>query len=80
MKKKQTVIQCDICGKKANDEGEMWIGGHPFYGWFHVVMHGGPTDLESLRAPHAWDICSKKCLGIFATTGVPKKADTICKS
>ena len=66
MKKKQITIQCDICGHFVSYDGEIHIGGHPFQGWFHVNMHGGPTDLKSLRAKHEWDICSKKCLAKLA--------------
>ena len=73
MKRKQEILECDVCGRKVSDEGEAWFGGHPFSGWFHLTMHGGPTDLESLRSQKDWDICSKKCLENFATGKIPKK-------
>jgi hypothetical protein len=74
MKKKQQIRTCDICGKTVSDEGEIYFGGHPFYGWFTVNMHGGPTDLESLHAPHDWDICSKQCMIKFARNDYEKKS------
>ncbi len=63
---KETVKVCDCCKKRVSDTGEMHIGGHPHSGWFTVLMHGGPTDLESLKAKKEWDCCSAKCLMALA--------------
>ena len=46
----------------------MHFGGHPHAGWFAVSMHGGPTDLQSLRSQKEWDVCGKKCLQKLAAT------------
>lgn len=60
--KKEIVRVCDVCSKEARTGGEMWIGGHPFNGWFTVSQHGGSTTLDELRKKREWDICSAKCL------------------
>ena len=69
MKKKIEIIECDVCGQRTNDEGEPWFGS----GWFHLSMPGGPTNIESLHTQKEWDICSKKCLKLFAIGKIPKK-------
>ncbi len=63
---KETVKICDVCKLRVSDEGELHIGGHPHSGWFDVEMHGGPTDLRSLKAQKSWDVCSAKCLAQLA--------------
>ena len=55
MKKVENVRVCDRCKKRVSDEGETYYGGHPFYGWYHVDIHGGPSDLASLRQQKEWD-------------------------
>lgn len=64
--KKETVKVCDVCKKRVSDDGEMHFGGHPHAGWFAVEMHGGPTDLRSLRSQKEWDVCGTKCLKALA--------------
>lgn len=64
--KKETVMVCDVCKKRVSDEGEMHIGGHPHAGWFTVEMHGGATDLRSLKSQKSWDVCSPVCLKTLA--------------
>lgn len=65
--KKATIKTCDVCGRKVYDQGEAWIGGHPFSGWFEVNQHGGSTALHELRKTRSWDVCSQACLIKLAT-------------
>jgi hypothetical protein len=66
--KKETVKVCDMCKKRVSDEGETYYGGHPHAGWFSIFMHGGPTDLDSLKSEKQWDVCGKPCLQRLAVT------------
>jgi hypothetical protein len=65
--KKETVKICDVCKKRVTDEGQTWVGGHPFVSWFAVENHGGLTDLASLKAQKEWDVCGVECLRKLAT-------------
>lgn len=65
--KKETVKTCDVCGKRVSDGGETYFGGHPHAGWFAVEMHGGPTDLSSLKSQKQWDVCGAVCLEVLGT-------------
>ena len=62
MTKQAKIKTCDICGKSVSDEGEMYIGGHPFHGWFKVNRINGSTTLENLHKNHEWDVCGIECL------------------
>jgi hypothetical protein len=71
--RKETVKVCDVCKKRVSDEGEMHFGGHPHAGWFKIEKHGGPTDLESLRSQHRFDVCGTECLVKLAQRLATKK-------
>jgi hypothetical protein len=72
---KSVTKVCDVCGNRVVAPAEIFIGGHPHYGWFRVEKHGGRTDLESLRERSQWDVCGLGCLSRLANkieTGHPK--------
>ena len=58
----EVVKTCDACGKRLSDDGEARYGGHPHNGWIHLNIHGGRTDLESLRKKKDYDVCGLGCL------------------
>jgi hypothetical protein len=75
MKLKIETLQCDMCGETAEADQDMYIGGHPFNGWYHLNQHGGSTQLQQLRKKRDWDFCSLKCLSDFCNQGGKSNTD-----
>ncbi len=59
------VMQCDLCKKEVNDNGEQRFGGSVFSGWLTLTSHNGSTCIESLQKQRTHDFCSVDCLRKF---------------
>lgn len=75
MKSKKEVLQCDMCDKWVESDEDMYIGGHPFQGWYHLNQHGGSTQLQELRKKRDWDFCSLQCISDFCADGGKSNTD-----
>lgn len=64
--RKIVSLICDQCGKRADHDGEIRYGGHPYDGWLEIHIHGGRTDLASLQRQRRYDVCSWKCAATLA--------------
>lgn len=60
--RREHILICDQCGSKKADNGQTYYGGHPFHGWYQVLMYNGSTQLSELQKKHSYDFCSKDCM------------------
>jgi len=61
----QTTHICDWCAKEVSDHGEVFIGGSPSGGWYHLSRTPRSTSLPELSQTNEWDFCSFECLGLW---------------
>lgn len=62
MKSKQDILECDCCGKKKIAKHTIYIGGHPFNGWFTVNKRNNTSCVPIMESKTEFDFCSEKCL------------------